>query len=287
MYPVRFGRLVVLVVFVLLTAACGDGDTETTTAAPTTAVPATTAAPPSTTQPTTTDVPTTTTTTTTTTAAPATTAPTTTLQPIAELPLVEDAVGGTPSGDGWLVDPGVYTSDHVGVPIRLEITDQVALVGDRSLSIGRPYVRFSKPDMMFFFTPVGIMPADVVGIHPPHDSLIPVNMQEMPDDLQAWFDSIPQIVILDSEEGEGWRSWDVMVDASAGQTFDDCGRGNCVATFVSSAFGPILLWDTADFRIWEFNGAGDGLIGFMQSDPSTVDTTTALAEMLLDGLSFE
>ncbi len=281
---VRFDRLVLVIAVVLIVAACGgaaaDEPATTATAPAATAPPATTAAPTTTAAATTT---------TTTTAAPSTTTTTTTttttLPPVADLPLVEDAVGDKPSGDGWLVEPGIYTSDHVGVPIRLEIAEQVALVGDRSLTFGRPYVRTAQPNMMFLFTPAGIMPADVVGTHPDHDPLIPVNTQEMPEDLEAWFDSVPQIVILASDAGEGWRSWDVTVDASAGDTYN-CGWGNCVATFVSSAFGPIALWDTFDFRIWEFTGAGEGLIGFMQSDPLAADTTAALAEMLVGGLSF-
>ena len=53
-------------------------------------------------------------------------------------------------------------------------------------------------DIVFFFTPVGITPAAVAGIHPDHDPLIPENTLELPDDLGAWFDAVPQIAILSS-----------------------------------------------------------------------------------------
>ena len=122
MRPFRFDRLVLVIAVVLLVAGCGDGgdgeaniaapstDAPAPTAPPTTVASTTTAAPSTTLAPTTTVLPTTTTT-----AAPTTTIP--------KLPLVEEAIGGTPSGDGWLVEPGLYTSNEVGVPIRLDITE--------------------------------------------------------------------------------------------------------------------------------------------------------------------
>ena len=182
----------------------------------------------------------------------------------------------------WRMSP---TSEEMTLPTRLDLAEQVAFIDGGDLTFGRPGVTFSQLDIVFFFTPVGITPAAVAGIHPDHDPLIPENTLELPDDLGAWFDAVPQITTLASDAGDGWRSWDVTVAATAGETYP-CDFGNCVGTLVTSFWGPIVVGDTDNFRIWQFTDAGAGVYGFLQSDPATLDDTVALAEMLLEGLSF-
>ena len=184
MSSIRLSSSIAAVAVALLVAACGGAAAEpaaTTSAAPATAAPSTT----TTTVTSTTAAPTT--------AAPTTTAPTTTeapttttTQPIGELPLVESVVGGTASGDGWLVEPGTYTSEEMTLPTRLDLAEQVAFIDGGDLTFGRPGVTFSQLDMVFFFTPVGITPAAVAGIHPDHDPLIPEN-------TRRWLERYPDI----------------------------------------------------------------------------------------------
>ena len=78
------------------------------------------------------------------------------------------------------------------------------------------------------------------------------------------------------------------VDTSNGGGFQ-CprGRGECVSALVNPDEGVYIFWEGSSFRVWQFDGAADGLYGFMQSRVSEVEDTIGLAEMIIGGMSVE
>lgn len=55
-----------------------------------------------------------------------------------------------------------------------------------------------------------------------------------------------------------------------------------------SDFGGVYVFGSdAAARVWQFDGAGEGVYGYLQSRPDTFEDTVAIAEMLFENLIFE
>jgi hypothetical protein len=267
----------------LLVVGCGDeatdqGPAETQTTTSTTLTESTTTSQPTTT---TSQV-------TTTTAAPET--ETTAGQAISAEPL-EDVIGGTVSGAGWAVEPGTYSAAFDGQIVILGIEEPVTyLEGDGRLDF-TPFdpVRSGAPEWVMLGTFVGVIPPEEAGRHADHEPIVPEYTAEIPDDLGAYLRMIPQLEVEEAGqiEGDGFsaRAWDIAVDPSQGSTFQ-CFLGDCVSVLVSEYGGVYVFGDAASARVWEFEGDGDGVYAYMQSDPDKFEGTVALAEMLFDDMRF-
>ncbi len=288
---VRLGRLemirsslfVGLVVMALVAGACGSSASETVTgaevatSAPTTDSPATT-------------VETTTTEATTTTAAPTTTAPTTTSSPTTTTTLVpatplEGAAGGTSNLNGWVVDPGRYSTDRIGIPVELTFDEAVTWFdGDGLIEVGRSNVSGDQNDVVVIVAPVGIIPATEIGVHPPHDPIVPVNTEPFPEDLGDWFADTSQLIVADSGQIDAASGsakwWDVDLDVSAGDTFR-CYLGNCVANLVHPKWGAFVFGDEKRFRLYQMSGAVADVIVFVQAGSEAFDDTVELSESIV------
>ncbi len=108
--------------------------------------------------------------------------------------------------------------------------------------------------------------------------------------MGPYLESIPHMVVEEagSVEGNGFtaRAWDVSVDPSQGDTFS-CFLGSCVSVLVSESGGVFVFGSDASARVWQFDGDGVGVYGYLQSHPEVFDDTVAVAEMLIAGLRFD
>lgn len=263
-------------VMALLAVSCGgttqpeeEAEPTTTVAAPTT----TSSSPPTTLAPTTTTLPPTTTT-------------TVTAQPL------EDVVGGTASDGGWRVEPGVYVASLADMTVILNISEPVTyLESTGRVDFGpETIVSSGVPNWISLNAFVGVIPPDQAGVHAPHEPLVPDYTAALPDDLGAYLDTIPHMVVDEAEpvEGNGFRAraWNITVDPTQGNTFS-CFLGDCVSVLVSESGGVFVFGSDAAARVWEFEGVGNGVYGFLVSRPDDFDDNVAVAEMIFSGLTFD
>lgn len=229
-----------------------------------------------------------------------TTGPTTTTEPpppstatttVPAQPL-EDVVGATAANaGGWRVEPGTYAATFDGWSVTLEVTQPVTyLEGEGRLDFGPEQMAESGvPEWLRLGTFVGVIPPEQAGVHAPHDPVVPDYTAGLPDDLGSYLATVPQLLTeeADQVEGDGFtaRAWNVSVDPAQGDTFS-CFLGSCVSILVSDFGGVYVFGSEAAARVWQFDGAGDGVYGYLQSRPDTFEDTVAIAEMLFENLSF-
>lgn len=264
----------VVAVMVLLAASCGGTAQPEQEAEPTTTVAApTTTSPPTTLALTTTTLPPTTTTT------------------VAAQPL-ESVVGGTASDGGWRVEPGIYVASLADMTVILNISEPITyLESTGRLDFGpETIVSSGVPNWISLNTFVGVIPPDQAGVHAPHEPLVPDYTAALPDDVGAYLDTIPHLVVekADPVEGSGFtaQAWDITVDPTQGNTFS-CFLGDCVSVLVSESGGVFVFGSEAAARVWEFEGVGDGVYGFLVSRPDDFEDNLAVAEMIFSGLTFD
>jgi len=278
-----FGKKASVALTVVLVTVVGCGQGADPEAAETVATTTTSA-----TEFTTTSQPPTTTSQATTTSPPAETE--TTTETISTEPL-EGVIGGTASGAGWAVDPGTYSTTFDGRSVILDIEEAVTyLEGDGRLDFTElDPVRTGAPEWLRIGTFVGVIPPGDAGRHADHDPIVPEYTAELPDDLGTYLKTIAQLGVEEAGriEGNGFSAtaWDITVDPSQGSTFQ-CFLGDCVSVLVSEYGGVYVFGDDASARVWEFDGDGDGVYGYMQSDPDRFEGTVALAEMLIENMQF-
>ena len=218
--------------------------------------------------------------------------PTTTTEPRCQPSPVEGTTDDD-VGDGRVLPPGCYSTQRWGREVVFEITDPGAVLFEFPYTFGftRQGTDLDPLDIVLVAEFTGVIPAEQVGSHPPHDEPIGDHMVDVPSDLATWIDSAPQLVVTDSGayavEGDRATWWDVEVDASAGDTFS-CPYGACVATLVPSPPDEqgtnFVMGDEARFRIVQLSGAGEGLFLWIQAAPERFDGTVALADLIIGTL---
>lgn len=211
-------------------------------------------------------------------------------QPISAEPL-EGVIGGTASGAGWAVEPGTYSATFDGRSVILDIDEAITyLEGQGRLDFTElGPVRTGAPEWVMLGTFVGVVPPEEAGRHAPHDPVVPAYTAALPDDLGGFLGTIAQLRVQDAGqlEGDGFtaRAWDIVVDPSLGTTFQ-CFLGDCVSVLVSEYGGVYVFGDDASARVWQFEGNGDGVYAYMQSDPDKFEGTVDLAEMIFENMRF-
>lgn len=204
---------------------------------------------------------------------------------------LEDVVGGTIRGEGWLVEPGRYTTVLGTHRYTFEVTEPVVYLDSDLRITFTPDTSSSTPEMFVLTHFVGVIPPDSTGEHAPHDPVVPTYTEPLPASLGTWLDKVPQFLPGDQmdltlEAGVTARAWDVDVDGSTGGTFH-CHFGDCVAALVQETEGVYVLFEDHRFRLWQLTGVGDGVYGFMQSRVSAFDEMVGLTDMLLNGMTIE
>lgn len=217
--------------------------------------------------------------------------PSTTTTTLLAQPL-EDVVGATAANaGGWRVEPGRYVAAFDEWNVTLEIVQPVTyLEGEGRLDFGpEQMVESGVPEWVRLGTFVGVVPPAQAGVHAPHDPVVPTYTADLPDDLGSYLETVPQLVAneTDQVEGDGFtaRAWNVSVDPAQGETFP-CFLGSCVSVLVSEFGGVYVFGSEAAARVWQFEGDGEGVYGYLQSRPDTFEDTVAIAEMLFENLSF-
>ena len=271
-------RIGTLVFAAAVATACG-GDPGTSAQTDTTADTRTSTSPPASIAPTTTVVQSSTT------SVEAVTTTVGTTDATEAVPL-DSVVGGTIRGEGWLVEPGLYTTSLGDRELLLSITEPVVYFGYQGVVFG-PDTNSPNQDLFVLNEFVGVIPPERVGEHADHDPIVPPYTEPVPDDLGSWLSSVSQLVSSDRQELttpniEG-AYWDVRVDGE-GDTFH-CGFGSCIGSLVQEVAGVFVLFKDSSFRLWQLDGEADGMYGFLQSDDDSFEEVTALADMILDGLT--
>ena len=274
-------RIVAIVLTALVGTACGAGQElagpSSTAPANTTSTTSSTVAPKATTS-----------TTSTTAESSTTTAP----APAAEARSLSEIEGGTASGVGWLAEPGLYEATVGQYTIRIEMPEAFTYIPtpDRALVLAPAGIPDNGWQVnLIAFTPfVGVIPADQIGIHQPHDPIVPDAAQPIPQDLSTWLGSINQMTVeaAGTTEGDSFiaHSWNVIVDPESGPTFP-CDYGQCLGVLAQEDSGVWVMGDEFGFRLWQFDGAGDGLLGFGQAPLEHLDAADGFYEMVMGGLS--
>jgi len=259
----------------LVVVSCGGAAEPVEESASTTSPPSTVASPTTTVPPTTTTPP------------PSST--TTTM--MAAQPL-EDVLGVTASGSGWHVEPGTYSGAIGDVTVTIDISQPVTYFESSGrLDFGpETIVDSTVPDWVSLNQFVGVIPPEKAGEHAPHEVVVPDYTVDLPDDLGPYLESIPHLVVEEAEsiQGIGFtaKSWNVTVDPSQGDTFS-CFLGSCVSVLVSESGGVFVFGSDASARVWQFDGDGESIYGYLQSRPGSFEDTVAVAEMLIAGLAIE
>ena len=272
-------RIVAMVLIALVGTACGAGQ-ELAGPSSTATVNSTTSS---------TVAPTTTTSTTSTTAAPSTT----TTAPVAEARSLSEVEGGTPSGVGWLAEPGLYEATVGQYTIRIDMPEAFTYIPTpgRALVLAPAGIPDNGWQVnLIALTPfVGVIPADQIGIHQPHDPIVPEIAEPIPQDLSTWLESIAQMTVeaAGATDGDGFTasSWNIIVDPESGPTFP-CDYGQCLGVLAQEDSGVWVMGDEFGFRLWQFDGVGAGLIGFGQAPLEDLDGADGFYEMVMGGLSF-
>lgn len=230
------------------------------------------------------------TTTTTTEETTTSTVPTTTPAEPEPMPL-RDVEGETRNGIGWLADPGLYVAYVDGRTITLDLPEAVTYVPRQSDLILAPAdIPPGIRIISFALTPIeGVIQASHVGVQPDESRVSEVT-EPAPEVLSDWLDAVSQLNTssLSAAEGAGWvaQAWDVTVRPAAGETFS-CTYGNCVATLVPKGAGAYIAGDAFGFRLWQFDGAAEGLYGFGQAPLEDLEAAEAFYQMVLSGLTVE
>lgn len=217
--------------------------------------------------------------------------PTTTTTEPPEPTRLRDVEGETRSGIGWLAEPGLYVAYVDGRTITLDLPEAFTYIPRRTDLILAPAdIPPGIQIISFALTSLeGVIQAAHVGA-PPDDSTVSEVTESAPDLLSDWLDAVSQMNTssLAAAEGADWvaQAWDMTVDPSAGETFP-CPYGNCLATLVPKGAGVYIAGDEFGFRLWQFDGAAEGLYGFAQSPLDELDAAEAFYDMVLSGLKIE
>ena len=245
------------------------------------------------TSPTSTSQPSATTTSTEPTTATTTTAPPSTTTTTVAVRSLEDVVGVTAADPvGWLVQPGRYDAEFNGFRVEFEVSQPIRyLDGEGRLDFAaEPKGGSDLPEWVRLGTFVGVIPAEMAGVHAPHEPVVPPHTADLPEDLGEYLETVPQLVVeeVGQIEGQGFkaRAWNVSVDPAQGNTFS-CFLGSCVSALVSEFGGVYVFGSAAAARVWQLDGPGEGVYGYLQSPPEDFENTVAIAEMILESLSFE
>ncbi len=206
---------------------------------------------------------------------------------------IEDVVGETSADSGgWLVVPGRYEAEFDGFQVEFEVTRPIRyLEGEGRLDFAvEPKSESDLPEWLRLGTFVGVIPPEMAEVHAPHEPAVPSYTADLPNDLGTYLETVPQLVVEEAGQIEGQdfiaRAWDVSVDPAQGDTFP-CFLGSCVSVLVSEFGGVYVFGSSAKARVWQLDGAGEGVYGYLQSAPEAFDDTVAMAAMILEDLSFE
>lgn len=192
-------------------------------------------------------------------AAPQVTTTTTTV-PLEEMAVLEASI------DGSVVAAGSYVSTSLGVPIRLNLADDVAIfVEDGSfVSIERA----GEPTSLTFAefaghpTPDGVANHD----HDPNDA-VPI---ERATDWVRFFGANEGLLLADSGTDEVGGSiapwWQFTADETAGGGFDDCPFGdNCFNIAVVDGYGNFLVGEELTVRLWKLDSSDGTVYAWFQA----------------------
>ena len=199
---------------------------------------------------------------------------------------LESVVGGTIRGEGWLVEPGVYTRSLGDLELQFSITEPVVYFGYEGVVFG-PDTSSPTQDLFVLTEFVGVIPPERAGEHADHEPIVPLYTEPVPENLGSWLDSVTQLEVsasadLNAPNVEG-SYWEVEVDGE-GATFH-CGFGSCVSALVHETSGVFVLFEDGLFRIWQLQGESDGVFGFLQSSKATYAEMTEMAEMIFQGMT--
>ncbi len=151
-------------------------------------------------------------------------------EPLPEATPLEDAAVGEQPDDGWELMAGLYSSQYLeGVALTVPDGTRLRVFKDESFIFFAD--EFTGNDAVWATRITGVVPPEQVGTHPPHGEM-DAFLTDVPEDLGAWLDAIPQLEVMDRGEVAGsHRWWDIRVVPELGDTFSDCGRPHCIATF--------------------------------------------------------
>jgi len=261
---VRTSSAGLLIATMVVIAACG-GDGVSVDASTTSSTQATT---------TTVDTTTTTTPTTTTTMATTTTRST-------EVVDLETVVGGTLSGAGWLVEPGFFRTTLGEHELIFDVTEQLTYIDftESMLFFGAPGAMMTSGKIGIVSTE-GVIPADRVGEHAPHDPIVPTYTEPVPNELGTWIEDVEQFVWSEIDTSIG-RAWEITIDPSAGSF--QCHDGNCVSTLVTESGVLVMGDDGWTYGLWELEGSAGGLYGYLEAR-GELDPVVELAEAIFGDL---
>ena len=206
---------------------------------------------------------------------------------------LESVVGGSIRGNGWLVEPGRYTTDFGSHRFTFTITEPVVWIESNARITFRAPNGAEGEDLFVLTNYAGVIPPERASEHAPHHPLVPTYAEAMPENLGDWMTSVGQLtpgeqMDLVGEGGVEAMAWDVAVDISNGGGFD-CPRGNgeCVSGLANADEGVYIFWEGSSFRLWQFGGTAEGVYGFLQSRTTAFEDTVGLADMIIQGMTVE
>lgn len=284
----RRGRRVAIATVALLAFAACSGDGEESTPTPT---PAPTTRPPvsDTTSPTT-SVPVGTTNPSTTTAA-TTLSSTSTAPPTSPPGAVDLSTIVEPSNFGsigYLVGPGVYRTDRLGVPIEVTIDERLEYINfPGHLSFAPTIATDRRPYGVFIHEMIGFVPAENMAMSREF-GVVPDDIDSFTGSFDDWFTGEPRVKVIHTGEatvaGAPAPWWDIEVDSSAGETYS-CGFGDCVTFIVDPSTGSTIIGDAWQFRIWHLTAFDHAtIIALVEATEDQWEPTLAIADGILDSI---
>lgn len=262
-----------VMIVALLAASCGGGvdDQGGQTAAPSTSTSTTTT---SSTTPTTA--------TTASTSPPTTTTPPTT---VVGVPTLKESRGAK-SGAGSLLAPGTYRSASPRVAAEYELKTEV------SVFLARTLIAFGPPDFDPFSDPTLTVSA-LTGV-PAEENVDALNESAAPpvvpiagsDDLTAFLDTTPGIVLLDSGS-DGATSWWDFTTAADGGGFPYAWGDHCRNIVAIPEHGYAIIGEDWTVRMWRFESDTEPVYAWLQAPNSDFVAALEWGQAIVDGMTVD
>lgn len=197
--------------------------------------------------------------------------------------------GVEPSGAGWVLKPGVWTTPRVGTPMTFETTEELALVDNED-----GFVTFGPPGFTFETFDSFVL-AQFEGVALPTGPDTEPEVEDLPDDLGVYFEDSQHLALVDSGSllvGDNeieW--WEVAADASDSISFP-CQYGErCTQILVHSLVGPFQLGEGETYRVRmvEMPPTPNSIriFGWVQAPVETFDSFWSSAEAVFSSVRYE
>lgn len=177
-------------------------------------------------------------------------------------PLIE-VLGVDPSGDGWVLPPGAWTTPQVGTPITVSTSEQLSVIDNMPglVSFGRPDFTFVSFDTFLYARFEGDTLVDPDTGEP--------SPGELPRDLESHLADDSRYTILDTgtlaAAGEEVPWWEIQANADQNDSFPCQYSVACGYFLFHDTVGPFQLGssDAYRFRVAELPPAADGAPTFL------------------------